>query len=45
MVPLLIFFLGPRLHDFLPGVSTDESWLGVANAVWRYIVRPMRWAE
>ena len=31
MVPLLIFFLGPRLHDFLPGVSTDESWLGLAN--------------
>ncbi len=41
MVPLLIFFLGPRLHDFLPGVSTDESWLGIANAVWRYVVRPI----
>src|SRR6202451_1631797 len=41
LIPLLIFFLGPRLHEFLPGVSTDESWLGVANAVWRYIVRPI----
>src|SRR5215472_14091311 len=41
MVPLLIFFLGPRLHDFLPQVSTNESWLGLANAVWRYIVRPI----
>src|SRR5882724_5198140 len=41
MVPLLIFFLGPRLHDFLPAGSTDESWLGIANGVWRYIVRPI----
>jgi len=41
LVPLLIFFLGPQLHNYLPGVSNDESWLGMANAVWRYIVRPI----
>src|ERR1700730_16982320 len=41
MVPLLIFFLGPQLQNFLPAGSTDESWLGLANAVWRYIVRPI----
>jgi putative OPT family oligopeptide transporter len=41
MVPLLIFFLGPQLQNFLPPGSTDESWLGLANSVWRYIVRPI----
>jgi putative OPT family oligopeptide transporter len=41
MVPLLIFFLGPQLQNFLPAGSTDESWLGIANGVWRYIVRPI----
>jgi putative OPT family oligopeptide transporter len=42
MIPLLIYFLGPQLHAFLPPNSTgDESWLGIANAVWRYIVRPV----
>ena len=42
MIPLLIYFLGPQLHAFLPPNSTgDESWLAIANAVWRYIVRPV----
>jgi putative OPT family oligopeptide transporter len=41
MVPLLIFFLGPQLQTFLPPGSTDASWIGLANAVWRYIVRPI----
>jgi putative OPT family oligopeptide transporter len=41
MIPLLIFFLGPQLRGFLPPGSTDESWLGLANGVWRYIVRPI----
>ena len=42
MIPLLIYFLGPQLHAFLPPNSTDDSsWLGIANAVWRYIVRPV----
>ncbi len=41
MVPLLIFFMGPRLHEFLPANATDESWTGMAAAVWKYIVRPV----
>ena len=42
LIPLLIFFLGPQLQNYLPaGSTTDESWLGLANAVWRFIVRPV----
>lgn len=41
MVPLLIFFLGPQLHSYLPANATDDSWVGLINAVWRYIVRPI----
>src|SRR6202140_4193452 len=42
LIPLLIFFLGPQLQSYLPpGSTTDESWLGLANAVWRFIVRPV----
>src|SRR6202158_1789307 len=41
LIPLLIFFLGPQLQNFLPAGSTDQSWLGLANGVWRYIVRPI----
>ncbi|HEY6393447.1 MAG TPA: oligopeptide transporter, OPT family [Bryobacteraceae bacterium] len=41
MVPLLIFFLGPQLQNFLPAGSTDASWLDLATRVWRYIVRPI----
>jgi putative OPT family oligopeptide transporter len=41
LVPLLIFFLGPQLQNFLPPGSNDGSWAGIAAAVWRYIVRPI----
>ncbi len=42
MVPLLVFFLGPQLHAYLPPGSTgDESWGALAAAVWRFIVRPI----
>src|SRR4029079_15607751 len=42
LIPLLIFFLGPQLQNYLPpGSTTDASWLGLANAVWRFIVRPV----
>src|SRR6185369_14932890 len=41
LIPLLIFFLGPQLQAYLPANSTDESWLGLANAVWRFVVRPI----
>jgi putative OPT family oligopeptide transporter len=41
LIPLLMFFLGPQLQNFLPPGSTDDSWLGLANGVWRFIVRPV----
>ncbi len=41
MVPLLIYFLGPQLHAFLPPGTPEESWSDLAGAVWRYIVRPI----
>ncbi|HVW07969.1 MAG TPA: oligopeptide transporter, OPT family [Bryobacteraceae bacterium] len=42
MIPLLIYFLGPQLHAFIPPQATgDESWLDVANNVWKYIIRPV----
>jgi putative OPT family oligopeptide transporter len=42
LIPLLIFFLGPQLQNYLPaGSTTDDSWLGLANGVWRFIVRPI----
>ena len=42
LIPLLIFFLGPQLQSYLPaGAATDQSWLSLANDVWRYIVRPV----
>jgi putative OPT family oligopeptide transporter len=41
LIPLLIFFLGPQLQNFLPANPTDQSWLGLATAVWRFIVRPV----
>jgi putative OPT family oligopeptide transporter len=42
LVPLLIYFLGPQLHNFLPAGSVSPGdWDGTANAVWRFIVRPI----
>ena len=41
LIPLLMYFLGPQLHAFLPADASDESWLGMANSVWRFIVRPI----
>lgn len=41
LIPLLIFFLGPQLQNFLPAGSNDGSWSGIATAVWRFIVRPI----
>ncbi len=41
MVPLLIYFLGPQLHAFLPAGTPAASWSDLAGAVWRYIVRPI----
>ncbi len=41
MVPLLIYFLGPQLHTFLPAGTPAGSWSELSGAVWRYVVRPI----
>ncbi len=42
MVPLFLYFLGPQLQAFIPaGASEEAAWTANANAVWRYIVRPI----
>jgi putative OPT family oligopeptide transporter len=41
LIPVLIYFLGPQLQAYLPANPTDASWLGLANSVWRFIVRPI----
>ncbi|MHC1737570.1 MAG: OPT family oligopeptide transporter [Ignavibacteriaceae bacterium] len=44
-VPLLLYFLGPELLNSLqangPVTVNDETWVGLANQVWRSIVRPI----
>ena len=41
LIPLLIFFLGPQLQAHLPAGAGDSSWLGLANNIWKNIVRPV----
>lgn len=41
LVPLLIYFLGPQLHSFLPAGAPADSWSAMAGSVWRFIVRPI----
>src|SRR5580700_1783474 len=40
MVPLLIYFLGPHIKQYLPA-DTPDDWATMAIAVWRFIVRPI----
>jgi putative OPT family oligopeptide transporter len=40
MVPLLIFFLGPQVRQYLPA-DTPDNWAAMAAAIWRFIVRPI----
>ncbi len=40
MVPLLIFFLGPQIRQYLPA-DTPDNWATMSLAVWRFIVRPI----
>ena len=40
LVPMMIFFLGPALQQYIPAGSTKD-WADTADAVWRYIVRPI----
>ncbi|HTS49053.1 MAG TPA: oligopeptide transporter, OPT family [Bryobacteraceae bacterium] len=41
LIPLLIFFLGPQLQNYLPAGSTGDTWFGLVGSVWRYVVRPI----
>jgi len=41
LVPLLIYFMGPQLHSFLPADAKADSWGAMSTAVWKYIVRPI----
>ncbi len=41
LIPMLIYFLGPQLNTLLPAGAAEESWNGLANSVWRFIVRPI----
>src|ERR1700681_4458141 len=40
MVPLLIFFLGPQIKQFLPS-DTPDDWITMAISVWKFVVRPI----
>ncbi len=40
MVPLLMYFLGPQLRQYIPA-DTPNDWMTMAAAVWKYIVRPI----
>ncbi|MGA2356043.1 MAG: oligopeptide transporter, OPT family, partial [Terriglobales bacterium] len=40
MVPLLIYFLGPHIKQYLPA-DTPDDWSTMAIAVWKFIVRPI----
>jgi putative OPT family oligopeptide transporter len=40
LVPMMIYFLGPQLRQYLPA-DTPNNWAGMADSVWRYIVRPI----
>jgi len=43
LVPLILYFLGPRLNEFVPAgaVADNDFWGGQAGLVWRFIVRPI----
>jgi putative OPT family oligopeptide transporter len=40
MVPLLIYFLGPQIKQYLP-TGTPDDWTTMAIAVWKFVVRPI----
>jgi putative OPT family oligopeptide transporter len=41
LVPLMMYFLGPRVQQFIPAGAGEAGWEAQAAAVWRYIVRPI----
>jgi putative OPT family oligopeptide transporter len=40
LVPMLIYFLGPQIKQFLPA-DTPDNWANMSIAVWKFIVRPI----
>src|SRR5229473_4005200 len=40
LVPLLIFFLGPQLKQYLPA-DTPDDWITMSISVWKFVVRPI----
>jgi putative OPT family oligopeptide transporter len=40
LVPLIMYFKGPELASYLPA-NAGNDWSGMADAVWRNIVRPI----
>jgi putative OPT family oligopeptide transporter len=40
LVPLLMYFMGPQLKQFIPG-DLPTDWMQMADSVWRYIVKPI----
>jgi putative OPT family oligopeptide transporter len=41
MVPMLIYFMGPSIRQFVPAEAGEAGWEAMAAAVWRFIVRPI----
>jgi len=41
MVPLLIYFLGPQIKQYLPANTSPDDWSGMAISVWKFVVRPI----
>jgi putative OPT family oligopeptide transporter len=40
MVPLLIYFLGPQIRQYLPA-DTPDDWITMSISVWKFVVRPI----
>jgi putative OPT family oligopeptide transporter len=40
MVPLLIYFLGPQIKQYLPS-DTPDDWITMSISVWKFVVRPI----
>ncbi len=41
LIPLLVYFMGPNLKQFLPANASPDDWEGMSNAVWKNIIRPI----
>ena len=41
LIPLLVYFMGPNLKQFLPANASTDDWEGMSIAVWKNIIRPI----